>query len=154
MPFDRTVFPVNRYARKIADVLVGAGQLIKECCFSTVLVSDQSISQYRAVRKRMLTAFFMIFAALAKPRMFPLEMFLFRKWMFSFLRNFFNLDLLGICKTQCQFIAMDFQLHRITHRSHFLDRDLCTGDHAHIKKVLTKSTFAAKLCDNSTFAYL
>ena len=107
MPFDRTVFPVNRHTGKIADVLVGAGQLIKECCFSTVLVSDQSISQYRAVRKRMLTAFFMIFAALAKPRMFPLEMFLFRKWMFSFLRNFFNINILGVRKTQCQFISID-----------------------------------------------
>ena len=52
MSFDRAVFPVNRNARKVSDVLIGASQLIKKGGFSAVLVTHQRKSQCRSFRKR------------------------------------------------------------------------------------------------------
>ena len=41
MSFDRTVLPVNCYAWKITNMLVGAGQLIEKSRLAAVLVARQ-----------------------------------------------------------------------------------------------------------------
>ncbi len=45
LPADRAVDTVNGNAREVADVLVGAGQLIEQCSLATVLVADERVSQ-------------------------------------------------------------------------------------------------------------
>ena len=37
-PDDAFLF-IHRHARKIADVLVGTGKLIEQCCFAAVLIA-------------------------------------------------------------------------------------------------------------------
>ena len=47
---DDAVLAVDRHAGKVADVLIGARQLIEQRCFAAVLISDQRVGERRVVR--------------------------------------------------------------------------------------------------------
>jgi hypothetical protein len=64
-----------------------------------------------------------------------------KAWLFLFIischiRGY--VYLLCICKAQGEFITVDGELHRITHRSIFLEFHDCSRDKSHVEEVLTK----------------
>ena len=147
-----TVFPIDRYTGKVADMLIGACELIEQCCLSAVLVPCKSKGKNRSLRKRVTGAFRMKSAFLTETGM---VLMLFPGRFFFRSRDLLqrrNADFFRICKTQSKFIPMDLKLHRIPHRSQLDHRDLCAGDHAHIQKMLTQSAFSADLFDTGGLA--
>ena len=78
----------------------------------------------------------MILSLFTKSRMFGFLPDVFFMYRFRFFRDRFDDDLFCIRKTQRQFIAVDPQFHRITERRIFYDRNMFSGYHSHIKKVL------------------
>lgn len=50
-------------------MLVRAGELVKQCCLSTILISHQRIGKHRPLRQRILIFLRMIFSFLTKSRM-------------------------------------------------------------------------------------
>ena len=65
MPADRAALPVDRDAREISDVLIGAGQLVEQCRLAAVLIACQRKCKNRSLRQRVLARLHMIAAALA-----------------------------------------------------------------------------------------
>ena len=49
---------------------------------------------------------------------------------------------------------MDLHLHGVSHGGQLYHRYLCTGDHAHIQKVLPQRTLTAHPADHGAFACL
>ena len=140
MAADRAVLAVHRNTRKITDMLVGTGQLIEQRRFAAVLVAGQRKRQFfigsrgfgvlinvvvlgfpelthAGVRRRTV-------AYLSGGRLFC-----------SLIRRA-DFDLPRFIQAQGQFIAAQLKLHRITHRSDLLQRDLGLRRQSHIEQVM------------------
>jgi len=63
-----------------------------------------------------------------------------------------NFDLICISKTQGQFISMDLQFHRISHRSQLYHGHFCSRYHAHIQKMLAQCSVTANGPDHCTLS--
>ena len=133
-------------------MLVRTGQLIEQGRFPAVLVSHQCISQRRAIRQRVLRCFYVIFTAFSQSRVLRIaDTF----WSFMFSGPAFdrlNFDLICISKTQGQFISMDLQFHRISHRSQLYHGHFCSRYHAHIQKMLAQCSVTANGPDHCTLS--
>ena len=124
-------------------MLIGTSQLIKQCGFSTVLISDKRKGQQRLVWKRNRVFPAVCFIHFAQSGMFSLLL-----PAVSLLRPFGAFhrcycDLFSICKAQRQFISMNPQFHGIAHRCELHQCDFRTGNDAHIQKMLPKRAFPA-----------
>ena len=138
---DGSVLFVHGDAGEIAHMLVGAGELVEERGFPAVLVAHQRESEQRALRQGFSGAFGVEPALLAKSGVMdgPERWRLFRRG-----DEFYglNADLLRVCQTQRQFIAVDPKLHGISHGRQLDQGDLRAGDHAHIQKMLPESALS------------
>ena len=149
---DRTALAVHRHTREIADVLVGAGELVEEGRLAAVLVARQRKGKGRAVGQRVLALFGVVAAAFAEARVLHR--------LFTFCRRLFRRrgfgqsdpDAGGIVQPEGQLVAVDAQLHRVAHGGKFDQRDLLTGDQPHIQKMLPQSPFAAHGPDHGGLA--
>ena len=56
---DRTILPVNRHAGEIPDMLIGAGQLVKQCRLATVLIAGKRKCQLTALGNSRLLVMYM-----------------------------------------------------------------------------------------------
>ena len=149
---DRTALAVHRHTREIADVLVGAGELVEEGRLAAVLVARQRKGKGRAVGQRVLALFGVVASAFAEARVLHR--------LFTFCRRLFHRrgfgqsdpDAGGIVQPEGQLVAVDAQLHRVAHRGKFDQRDLLAGDQPHIQKMLPQSAFAAHGPDHGGLA--
>jgi len=132
MTFYRSVFPVDRHSRKIAYMLVRTGQLIKQCSFSTILVTDKCIGQLFLLRQRLSVSLHMVLSFFPKSRMYRFVDIFCALMSARTLTDQFNFNLLRIRKPQCQLISMNLQFHRISHRCKFNDGYLCPRYYSHI----------------------
>ena len=154
MTADHAILAVDRNAREVSDMLIRTGQLIEQCCLAAVLVAHQRKCQQRSFRQRVSASLWMELSFLTKAGM---SSFLSPAGRFGhsvsgrFLSSF-HIDLLGICKAQCQLIAMNAKLHGISHGSQFDQCHKSTGDYTHIQKMLPQRPFAAYGCDYGTLA--
>ena len=67
--------------------------------------------------------------------------------------NGLDLDLIRICQTQRQFIAVDLKFQRIAHGRQLHRRHLSSGNHSHIQKVLPQSALSAHRFYDSALSY-
>ena len=151
---DRAALAVNRHARKIADVLVGTCQLVKERGLAAVLVAGKCKGQDLVIGQRVFLGFDVIFAAFAitgvRDRR-AARAFVFRLHRLLAI-GFGKLDFLGVCKPQGQFIAVDAQFHGVAHRRKLFERHFGTRDHAHIEEVLAQRAFSPNRLDNGALS--
>ena len=150
---DSSIFSIYRYPGKVAHMLTGSGQLIKQCGFSTVLIPRKGKRQYLCIRQRMFCFLFMIFSTLSKSRMGNCCSFFFLRFYLSGIPYIFNFDFLRICKTQCQLITVDPQFHRISHGCVFHHRYFSLGDQSHIQKMLTQCSLSAYRANRCCLSY-
>ena len=163
MPSDHTALAVHSNSREIANMLIGTGQLVKQCRLTTILIACQCKCQRCSIRKRMLSLLLMIFAAFTKTGMIRKAPALLQSSIFSRLRgfmfgscllNFFNLYLLSICQSQRQLIAVKPQFHWVSHRCILHKCYFHARNHAHIQKMLTQGTASADSQNHGRFACL
>ena len=148
---DGTALAVHRHARKIAHMLVGAGELIEQGGLAAVLVAGQRKGQCLVFRQGVLPFFDVIPAALAKARV--LHHFILDRCVHR--RDGLgggDADLRGILQPQGQLVAVDAQLHGVPHGGQLDQGDLCARDQAHIQKMLPQRTGAAHGIHTGTFA--
>ena len=150
MSFDRSILTIHRNTRKITDMLVRSGKLVKQCRFSTILIADKSIGEQCPLRQRILILLRMIFSFLTKSRMCDRLQTFFSSMTSCSLVNWRNLDLIRFCQPECQFVSVNLQLHGISHRCQFHYRHLCPGNHPHVQKVLSQRTLSSHRADHGT----
>ena len=139
-----SAFSVNRYSRKISDVLICTRKLVKQCCFSAILVTCKRKCQLRVLWKRIFSFFGVITSVFAKPRVRLIFNRSTGYRFFSWQRLYGNhFNFFRICKSERKLIAVNTQFHRIAHRGIFCQRYLCSGNHSHIQKVLPERAFSA-----------
>ena len=149
---DGAILSVHCNTGKIADMLICTGQLIKQRSFATVLISYQRISQFLPLRQWIFILFGMIFPFLTQPRMHRIYDSLTALMAIAALINGLNLNLRRFCKPERQLVAMHLQLHRVTHRRKLHNRNLCSGNHSHIQKMLPQRAASAYFLNDSVFS--
>ena len=106
VPLDGTALAVHRHARKVADVLVGTGELVEQGSLAAVLVARQRKGQGLILRQGMLPLLGVVLAALAKTRVlhhFSIHRGVHRRGLFGGGHG----DLCRVVQTQGQLIAVD-----------------------------------------------
>ena len=160
MSSDHSVFPVHSDPRKIPDMLLRSGQLIKQRCLPAVLVSDKRKRQRLAFRKRILFLAVMEFPSLTISRMMFLRppvlllhlCMLFRLLMLRSVR-LTDLYILCILQTDRQLIPVDPQLDRISHRRILDHGHFRPLDQTHIQKMLAQRSRSAHRSDRCCASY-
>ena len=141
---DRAIFPVNRHPGEIAHMLIGTGQLVEQRRFSAVLISHQCKCQQRPLRQRIPASLRMKLPLLAESRMIhPFSVLLFHAGIVRLRLQLRYLNLVRIIQSKRQLIAMQPDLHRVTHRCKFCHRDRDTGNDSHVKEMLTQLSVPA-----------
>ena len=153
MSLDRAALAVDGHAGEVADVLIGAGQLIEQRRLAAVLVPRERKGQLRALFERGFGLLDVEASFLAETGVLALDL---RQRLLPNGRRVGRLDfdVRGVVKPQGQFIAVNAQLHRVAHRGELHQRDCRAGDHAHIQKVLPQRAFAADDLHNRASARL
>ena len=139
---DLAVFTVHRHAREISHMLAGSGELVEQRRLSAVLVARQGEGQHRALRQGMLRLLQMKFSSLAKARMGHRRPRLFLRRALG-VPDVFYLYLLRVRQAQGQLVAVDAQLHRVTHGRVFPHGHVACGNQSHIEEVLPQGSFPA-----------
>ena len=142
---DDAVLPVHRHAGEIADVLVGARQLVEQRRLAAVLVANEGKSQPRPLRQRVPAALRVELALFAQARVFRLSRIL-RGRFFPFDRGL-HVDPGRVRQAQRQLVAVHAQLHRVAHGGQLFQRHLRARYHAHIQEVLPQGALAAHARD-------
>ena len=150
---DGAVLAVHCNARKISHVLIGSRQLVKQCGFSAVLISHQCICKCFPLRKRIGLSLYMVFAILSQSGMNCIVYIPCSLMGAGTGINGLDLDLIRICQTQRQFIAVDLKFQRIAHGRQLHRRHLSSGNHSHIQKVLPQSALSAHRFYDSALSY-
>ena len=153
VPLDGTALAVHRHARKVAHVLVGAGELVEQGSLAAVLVARQRKGQGLILRQGMLPLLGVVLAALAKTRVLH-HLFRHRGVHRRGLFGGGHGDLCRVVQTQGQLIAVDAQLHGVAHGCQLYQRDLRPGDQTHIQKMLPQCACTAHGIHNGAFADL
>ena len=137
-------------------MLVGTGQLIKQCRLSTVLIACKSKRKQFSFWDHIPPLLHMIDSHLTKSRM--------QRWfiLLSIVRyivlfplcvgNLHDLDFLRFRYTKGQFVAPDTKFNWIAHRCGFHICDLCSRNNSHIQEMLTKCTLSAYCTDFRTLS--
>ncbi len=150
----RPAHAVDRHAREIADVPVGAGQLVEQRCLAAVLVARQGKCEHCPLRERILVRLDVVFALLAEAGMrrdrhrdgLP---FLRKvgRLVAQRLRHGRHFDVRGVRQPQRQLVSVDRNLHRVAHRRELFQRDNGAGDQPHVQHMLSQGTLAADCFD-------
>ena len=99
MAFNRTGLTIHRYSWKVSHMLTGTCQLVKQCSFSTVLISHQCVRQCSSLRQWMFIFSGMILSILSKSRMCQVAYSLYSGVTSASLRNLFDFYLLCFRKS-------------------------------------------------------
>ena len=146
VPADDAVLAVHGDAGEVADVLVGAGQLVEERGFSAVLVADEGEGQRGPFRKGVARTLGMETAFLTEAGVLRgLLLFLFSGCGSGCFRAFQqgDTDVPGIRDAEGQLISVDPKLHGIAHWCQLDQGCLGAGDNAHVQEMLAQGAFAA-----------
>ena len=129
-------------------MLVGAGELVEQGRFAAVLISGQRKCQHRSIRQRVFALFGVVAAALAQARVLHHPAGLpCRSCCGCFRRG--DLDPCRIVQPQGQLIAVDLQLHGVTHGGEFHQCYIRAGDQPHIQKVLPQRPLSPYIRDTA-----
>lgn len=139
MSSDHSIFPVHSDSRKISDMLLRSGQLIKQRRLSAILVSNQRKGESLAIRQRIFFLAVMEFSPLPIARMMFFQTavlllllcMLFRLLMLRSVR-LTDLYTFRILQTDRQLIPVDPKFDRISHRRVLDHSNLCSLDQPHI----------------------
>ena len=127
-------------------MLIRPGELVEQGCLSAVLVADQRKCQHVVFRERLRLILHMMDARLSDERMGNLLSPLLRNNLLWLLHPG-HFDLPGVIQTQCQFIPVDPQLHRVSQRRELDQCNLRAGYHPHVQKMLSEGTLSADRFD-------
>ena len=119
-------------------------ELIEQRRLPAVLIADQGKSQYGSLGKRIAAAFRM------EPSAFPQTVMLVHDPRIVLplrhgCRDRSHFDLARVVKPERQFITVEADLHRVSHRRILHDLYVGAGDDPHIEKMLTQRAAAAHL---------
>ena len=140
---DDAVLAVNRHAREVAYVLVGAGELVKQGGLAAVLVAGKGEGQLLTCGQRRFVRLGVVLAAFAEAGMRcalaagALRIVLLGE------PNRGDGDAGGVGHAQRELVAVQAELHRVAHGRKLHQRNLRAGDDAHIQEVLAQRAFAA-----------
>ena len=140
---DDAVLAVHCDTREVADVLIGAGELVEKGGLATVLVADEGKSQRLLFRQRRFRLLIVVDATFAETRMLSQ-----RRARRCFVGvqqrriDRFYLNVLGVGQAQRQFVAMHSELHRVAKRRQLHQLHIGTRDEPHIQKMLTQLVLA------------
>ena len=152
---DDAVFAVDGDAGEIADVLVGAGELVEEGGLAAVLVAGEGEGQCDAVVEGCFVFFVVIDAAFAEAGMRDVRC---ARCGFVGVQECwvdgFHLNVLGVGQSQCELVAMHGELHGVAEGRKFDELDIGAWDEAHVQKMLAQLIFAANGDDLDGFADL
>ena len=151
---DHTRFAVHRDAGEVAHVLSRSGELVEQCGLAAVLIAHQRVGQDGVLRQRMLVLLAVVLAALTKTGMVGVPGAIHTDMAAAALPDRLDVDLIGLRQTKRQLVAMDLHLHGVSHGGQLYHRYLCTGDHAHIQKVLPQRTLTAHPANHGAFTCL
>ena len=150
---DRSVLSVHCNAGEIADVLVGAGELVEQGGLAAVLIAHEGKGQGRPLRERVAASLGMKASALAETRMLSGPVAVVDPLILERLAGS-DLDFVCVIQAQCELVPVKHQLHRVSHRGILDDRDRNAGDQAHVEKMLAQGTFSADLRDHGSLTDL
>ena len=142
MAADDAVLPVHGDAGKVADVLVGTGQLVEQGGLAGVLIADQREGQFCSIRQGIAAALGMETAFLTETGVFRGAL---RDPFFfgGFVIQRDDADLFRFRQAQGKFVPVDPKLHGVSHGRQLDHRHFRAGDHAHVQEVLAQGAFAA-----------
>ena len=150
MTTNRAVLPVHGHAGKIADVLVGTGELVEEGRLAAILVAGKGKGEGGSLGKRMFACFDMVASALAQTGMLHGRMRRRAGGLAFYGAGIADFNPLRVVHAQGQLIAVDAEFDGVAHRGEFDERNLCAGDDTHIQKMLSEGAFAADGMDDGT----
>ena len=153
VPFYASVFAVYGDSGEITYSLAGARELIKKSGLSAVLIAGERKGHCRAFGQRCFRSFHVVFSAFAQPGVRYLAFFQLCGRPFGVVAYVLNFNLLSVCETERQFIAVYSYFYRIAHRRVFHHSYVSVRYYAHIQKVLTERTVSADSSDGGGFAY-
>ena len=153
MSFDDAVLSVHRDPGKVADMLVGTGELIEQRSLSAVLIARKGKGERFGIRQRMLRLSFMGLAVFAETRMFDVFIDAAGSLPDRRVRRF-DLDLLRVRQAQRQLIAVQAQFHGIAHGRQFYHFQDGARGHAHIEEVLAQRALSSDFRDPTELARL
>jgi len=149
---DNAVLAVHRHTGKVADVLVGAGKLVKKCRFTAVLVAGQGKAQRAALGNLRTILAVMIAGGLAQfaytwvgDRGVPL---LTAGGAIRFV-DIFHFNFRGVCQAQGQLIPTQLHLDRVAHRCDLAQGHFGAGGQPHIQQVMTQFALPANRAQHS-----
>ncbi|CDD53729.1 putative uncharacterized protein [Ruminococcus sp. CAG:379] len=152
MADDLPILPIHRHAGKIAHMLIGAGQPVKQGGLAAVLVSHQGKGQHLFLRQGAFSCLGVILAPLSQARVGNIPQ---APLGYSGCRGSGDLlheDLLRIRQPQGQLIPMYPQLQRISHGRKLDQCHLRIRDQTHIQKVLPQGAFSPNRPDHGGFS--
>jgi hypothetical protein len=146
-------FSVDGNSGKIANVLVRPCKLIEKGGLTAVLVARKGKGKHFAVGKGRFGAFNVVFTLFAKTRMVACGR------MDPFAcgllggngRNGSNIYICSVFKAERKLVAVEAKLHGVSHWGKLNKRDFCSGNNAHIEKMLSVGSFAANACNDGRF---
>ena len=153
---DHAVLAVDRHAREVADMLVGAGQLVEQRRLAAVLVARKGKGQRLAFRDRL--AGFVVMVAgrvvqFAAAGVRHRRMALFFRFCAVARVDIPYIDLPGIVQAQRQLIAAQFQFDRVAHRRDLAQRDLGARGQPHIQQMAAQRAAPAYCIDDGILSY-
>ena len=116
MSANNPVFSSYRNTRKIANMLIRASKLIKQCCFTAILITRQCEGKSLVGRQRMTLSSRMKYARLTRTRMRARRKLRIRTRNIVRIVDIFKLDKRCIVIAQGKLITTKSQLKRIAHR--------------------------------------
>ena len=146
MAADDAVLAVHRHTRKVADVLVGAGQLVKKRRLAAVLVAGQREPERLAFWNFGPALAVMVaggLAQLAHAGVGHRGVALLTAGGAVRLVDVLHFDFRRVVQPQRQLIAAQLDLDGVAHRCDLAQGDLGAGGQAHVQQVVAQLTLAA-----------
>ena len=163
IPLYHTILTVDRHTGEVAYMLATTRQLVEKCCLSAVLITHKGKGQFArkgrgsvrlgsiVITGTVLTQSWVLNGTF--PFFFLSSRIICRTSQWGKRRGGLHLYLPGICQAECQLIAVNTQLHRVTHRRKLLQHYLSTGYYTHVQEMLSQSTCSTHLGDNGFLSY-
>ena len=157
------VLAAHRHAGEVADVLIGAGELVEERRLAAVLLAGQGERQDRILRERVFVLLGVELSFFAEARMGVVfvqgqivsEILVQRLCRRLFLHKILvHADLDRLRKPERQGVSVDLDLHRIAHRRHLDEPHFGPGDEAHVQEMLPEGPLSADVLHDGRLAYL
>ena len=146
---DGAVLAVNSDAGEVTHVLIGAGELVEKRGLAAVLITCQGKGEQRVIGQGLLIRLGVIDAALSQARVLGrIPAWLLLLLLLLRLVDILHIDFSRVVQAKRELIAVNPQLHGVTHGRKLHERHLSARNDAHIQKMLAQRTLAAD-CDNA-----